>query len=352
MPGGRAKALQRIFLAAIVATHTRIELRHRQMEAQMTRSVTAWPARRRILLGAGAALLARPAFAQGQTLRVAVVRATVLAPALLLKDFLPSGIRTELTAFVAPGDMSNALLTDSMDLAYIGLTIAIVARSREQPISIVANGAGKGTAIVVRSDSNINSIADLRGRRVGNIPLAIHDILLREELRKANMRPQDVNLIRLSPADMPGALQRGDIDAFSGNEPNSTLAVMGGYGRVLMHPYDNPVGTINVGVLSSERAMTQRAPMLQAWAEAHAKATEKLAADPDGWADLVSREWGYDRVATRNSISNIELLWRMDARFQSQLGAYIDRLQELGVIQRKPDMARLVQTSFVDAVRV
>jgi NitT/TauT family transport system substrate-binding protein len=313
----------------------------------------ALPARRRqVLLAAGVALLARPAFAQGQTIRVAVVRATVLAPALLLKDFLPSGWRSELSAFVAPGDMSNALLTDSMDLAYIGVTIGVVARSREQPISIVANGAGKGTAIVVRSDSNINSIADLRGKRVGNIPLAIHDILLREELRKANIRPQDVNLIRLSPADMPGALQRGDIDAFSGNEPNSTLAVMGGYGRVLMYPYDNPVGTINVGVLSSERAMTQRAPMLQAWAEAHAKATEKLAADPDGWADLVSREWGYERVATRNSINNIELLWRIDQRFESQLDAFTDRLQELGVIQRKPDMAKLVRKSFVDAVRV
>ena len=110
-------------------------------------------------------------------------------------------------------------------------------------------------------------------------------------------------------------------------------------------------GTINVGVLSSERAMTTRAPMLQAWAEAHAKATEKLAADPDGWAELVSREWGYERVATRNSINNIELLWRMDARFDSQLGAYVDRLQELGVIQRKPDMAKLVQRSFVDSVR-
>lgn len=319
----------------------------------MTRSTNATPARRRqFLLTAGGALLARPTIAQGQTLRVAVVRATVLAPALLLQQFLPTGWRTELTAFVAPGDMSNALLTDSMDLAYIGLTIGIVARSRDQPISIVANGAGKGTAIVVRADSNINSIADLRGRRVGNIPLAIHDILLREELRKANMRPQDVNLIRLAPADMPGALQRGDIDAFSGNEPNSTLAVMGGYGRVLMFPYENPVGTINVGVLSSERAMTGRAPMLHAWAEAHAKATERLAADPDGWADLVAREWGYDRVATRNSINNIELLWRMDQRFDSQLAAYIDRLQDLGVIQRKPDMARLVQRSFVDGVRV
>jgi NitT/TauT family transport system substrate-binding protein len=281
-----------------------------------------------------------------------VVRATVLAPALLVQQFLPAGWKAELTPFSAPGDMSNALLTDSMDLAYIGVTIAVVARSRDQPISLVANGAGKGTAIVVRADSTIRSIADLRGKRVGNLPLSIHDILLREELRKANMRPQDLNLIRLSAADMPGALQRGDIDAFSGNEPNSSLAVMGGFGRVIMFPYDNPVGTINVGVLSSDRVTTQRVELMRAWAQAHARATEKLAGEPDAWADLVSREWGYDRTATRNSINNIELGWKMDARFESQLSAYVDRLQELGVIQRKPDMAKLLVKTFVEGVRL
>lgn len=310
--------------------------------------------RRVVLAAASAALLTRAAISQGtgQTIRIAVVRATVLAPALLVQQFLPAGWKAELTPFSAPGDMSNALLTDSMDLAYIGVTIAVVARARDQPMSLVANGAGKGTAIVVRADSDIRSIADLRGKRVGNLPLSIHDILLREELRKANMRPQDLNLIRLSAADMPGALQRGDIDAFSGNEPNSSLAVMAGYGRVLMHPYDNPVGTINVGVLSSDRVVTQRAELMRVWAEAHARATEKLAADPDGWAELVAREWGYDRTATRNSINNIELGWKMDARFESQLGAYVDRLQELGVITRKPDMAKLLVKTFVEGVRL
>ncbi|MGG5822707.1 ABC transporter substrate-binding protein [Falsiroseomonas sp. HW251] len=320
----------------------------------MTKPIPPAPFGRRAMLVAAVAMLPAPSIAQGagQTIRIAVVRATVLAPALLVQQFLPAGWRTDLTPFVAPGDMSNALLTDSVDLAYIGLTIGIVARSREQPISIVANGAGKGTAIIVRADSDIRSIADLRGKRVGNIPLAIHEILLREELRKANMRIQDINLIRLGPADMPGALQRGEIDAFAGNEPNATLAVMGGYGRVLMFPYDNPVGTINVGVLSSDRVTSQRQELMRAWAEAHAKATDRLAADPEGWADLVAREWGYDRTATRRSIDNIELGWRIDARFESQLGAYIDRLQELGVITRKPDMSKLLVKSFVEGVRV
>ena len=210
----------------------------------------------------------------------------------------------------------------------------------------------QGHGIVVRADSNIHSISDLRGKRIGNIPLAIHEILLREELRKAGMRVQDVNLIRLGPADMPASLQRGDIDAFAGNEPNVTIAVEGGYGRVMSDPYDNPVGTINVGVLSSDKVTRERAEMMHAWAEAHARATEALAADPEGWADLVAHEWGFDRRATRNSIDNIQLAWKLDATFERQLAAFTDRLQQLGAISRKPDMGQLLDKSFVEGVKL
>lgn len=300
---------------------------------------------------AGMALAVSAAAQSGQTIRIAVVKATVLAPALLVQKHLPPGWKTEITYFTTPGDMTNALLSDSIDLAYIGLTIAAVARSKDQPIVVVANQAGKGTAIVARADSPIKSIADLKGKRIGNLPNSIHDILLREELRKANLKLEDVTLIRLAPADMPAALQRGDVDAFSGNEPNSTQTIMAGYGRVVMYPYDNPVGTINVGVLSSERITRNKPDMLRAWAQAHARATDELAKNPDQWADLVTKEWGYDRGATRRSMDNIALKWQMDEQFMSQMAAFTDRLKGLGVIQSTPDLSKLVVREFVDQVR-
>ncbi len=324
-----------------------------------TSNSSARPIGRRSVLAGGLAIaagiplanrLARAADAQ--TIRIALVKATVCAPSLLIQQFLPTGWKVELTPFTSPGDQTNALLTDSMDVAYTGLTVGIVARSRDQPIVVVANGAGKGTAIVARSNSDIRSVADLKGKRVGNLPLSIHDILLREELRKVGLKLEDLNAIRLAPADMPTALQRGDIDAFSGNEPNVTTTVLGGYGRVISYPYDNPVGTINVGVLSSDNAVQKKAAMLKLWGEAHAKATEQLAKNPDMWADLVSKEWGYDRTATRESIKNIDLVWKIDDRFFSQMAAYMDRLKELGVITKVPDASKLVVREFVDGVRM
>lgn len=322
-------------------------------------SLLTRPVTRRSALAAGLAVAAVLPFttrsaraADAQTIRIALVKATVCAPSLVIQQFLPTGWKTELTPFTSPGDMTNALLTDSMDVAYTGLTVGIVARSREQPIVIVANGAGKGTAIVARADSNIQNVSDLKGKRVGNLPLSIHDILLREELRKVGLKLEDLNVIRLAPADMPAALQRGDIDAFSGNEPNVTLTVLGGYGRVISYPYDNPVGTINVGVLSSDRAVQNKAAMLKVWAEAHAKATEQLAKNPDMWADLVSKDWGYDRKATCELMKNIDLVWKLDDRFNSQLAAYMQRLKEVGVIANIPETSKLVARQFIDGARV
>lgn len=286
-----------------------------------------------------------------RVLRIAVVKATVLAPSLLVQKYLPAGWKTEITYFTSPGDMTNALLSDSVDLAYIGFTIGVVARSKDQPIVIVANQAGKGTAIIAKADSPIKTIADLRGKKVGNLPNSIHDILLREELKKAGMKAEDVSLIRLAPADMPAALQRGDIDAFAGNEPNATQAVLAGYGRAILFPYDNAVGTINVGVLSSEKVVKQKADMMRLWAVAHAKATDELAKNPELWADLVTKEWGYDRVATRRSMDNIELKWQMDDRFMAQFAAFADRLKGLGVVQEVPDLKKLVVRDFVAQVK-
>jgi hypothetical protein len=91
--------------------------------------------------------------------------------------------------------------------------------------------------------------------------------------------------------------------------------------------------------------------MMRVWAQAHAMATDELARNPEQWADLVTKEWGYDRAATRRSMDNIELKWRMDETFMSQLSAFSDRLKGLGVIQSVPDPKRLVVADFVNQAK-
>ena len=51
-------------------------------------------------------------------------------------------------------------------------------------------------------------------------------------------------------------------------------------------------------------------------------------------------------------MKNIDLVWKLDDQFNSQLAAYMQRLKELGVIARVPETNKLVARQFIDGVRV
>lgn len=85
---------------------------------------------------------------------------------------------------------------------------------------IVGLAKQSAAAIVARSGT---SMRDLEGRRIGYAPLpSAHHVLL-QGLAAAGLREGDVRLVAMGIDEMP--LARGDIDAFSGWEHATTIAV-------------------------------------------------------------------------------------------------------------------------------
>ena len=154
--------------------------------------------RRRLIVGgaamalAGAAGLGRAAAQAPKTMRVGVHKGVVFVPSLLLQSILGTAWNVELSYFGSPADMANAIVSRSIDVGYTGATIAAIARSKGQPIVIVATSAGKGTAIIVGAKTDIRKLEDLRGKTVGQVVGGIQDVQLREELRLVGMTMKDV----------------------------------------------------------------------------------------------------------------------------------------------------------------
>jgi len=306
--------------------------------------------RRSVLAGLGAlpvaAGLGRRSFAQtASPLRIGLHKAMIYAPALLVRDRLKDH-KVELVYFNAPGDVTTALVSNSIDVAYTGLTIAAIARSKGQPITVE-----KGSAIMVRADGPYQSLADLKGKKIGTQPGGIQDVLLREELKKVKLGPNDVELLRLAYGEMPLTLARGSVDAFSGNEPSCTQAVRDGYARVLAYPYDNPVGGINGGILTTDSAISGRTDLVRDMVAAHAKAAHDLQADPEEWASVVNKEWGFDKATVKQAAPNVGLRWQMDEDFKKHYDAYMNRLQEIGLLGAPPDLSKLVNTQFISDLK-
>ena len=183
-------------------------------------------------------------------------------PALFLRR-IPAARPTgqALFAFTNPADQKTALLAGSLDMCGTTLAHAIHSASMGQPVVVVAALCNKCSALVVKKDGPIQTVADLKGKRIGYVPGTMHEILLRETLTRHGLSPEkDVPLIRVDFFDMGLALARGGIDAFLSGEPFPTLAVHEGYGRILAYPYyDESVGTINAGMLVT-REMIEKHP--------------------------------------------------------------------------------------------
>jgi NitT/TauT family transport system substrate-binding protein len=184
--------------------------------------------------------------ASGRLVRVGLLRISphLMAPRFYSR-FLSEGLRVETLAFNNSTEIKTAVVTGSVDFAVTGVTAALQGASRGEPFRVLAAAADGASAIVARKERGIRRIEDLKGKRVGYVPGSAQDVLLRLSLRKRGLSAdKDVTLVKVGFGDMPNALERADIDAFSGAETGPSVAPLRGRSDVVLYPYETARGKI------------------------------------------------------------------------------------------------------------
>lgn len=121
------------------------------------------------------------------------------------------------SVFAAAVNLHEALKADATDIgssADAPAVSAIAGGSRIKIASAWSNG-GKGRSIVVPADSDIETLADLRGKTISPTTRgSIGHFLVLNALKSAGVDESEVTLAFLTPADASAAFQSGDIDAW------------------------------------------------------------------------------------------------------------------------------------------
>lgn len=270
----------------------------------------------------------------------------------LYEKFVSDKYKVEVLPFTNPGDQKAALLAGNLDMCGTTIALAITAASRDEPVVIVSGLCDKCSALVVRKDSDIDTPAALKGKKIAYVPGTMHHVLLLETLKRSGLDPEkDVELKRIDFFDMGQALSQGAVDAFCSGEPYPTLAVSHGYGRILAYPYyGESIGAINAGMLTTRDKIKNNREAIQQLVTAHAKATEYLKAHPQEWLDLASN-FGTDRKLLDITASNIGLIWDLDKEYIQRAKNLAERMKDLGMISKLPDMNTLFDLSFVEQAR-
>ena len=286
----------------------------------------------------------------GQELRVGTWKTPQTIQPFYYQRFLSQ--KVGVFAFTNPADQKTALLAGSLDMCGTTLAHAIHSAAQGQPVVVVAALCNKCSALAVKKDGPVQSIAGLKGKRIGYVPGTMHEILLREALTRNQLSPEkDVELIRVDFFDMGLALARGSIDAFLSGEPFPTLAVHSGYGRILAYPYfDDSVGTINAGLLVTRKTIERHPDEVRQWVKAHMQATRYLQQHPVQWLDKAAT-FGTDRMVLDQAAPNMELAWEINAAYIERARALGARMQALKVIEKQPDYDRLFDLRFIRQIQ-
>src|SRR5438445_790757 len=127
-----------------------------------------------------------------------------------------AGYQVVWTEFPSGPPLLEALNVGAIDFGNTGEAPPIFAQAAGAPIQYVAYEppAPKGEAILVPKDSKLNSVADLRGKKVAlNKGSNVHYLLVKA-LEKAGVKYSEIETVFLAPADARAAFERGAVDAW------------------------------------------------------------------------------------------------------------------------------------------
>jgi NitT/TauT family transport system substrate-binding protein len=204
---------------------------------------------------------ANSAFAEDRVIKVGTLKLIHGITPYFYEKFLAPGFKVEVIPFESPTDGKNAVATGTVDFGIYGLAAATLGGANGEPVVVIAAACNRGMAVVAAKDSAINSIKDLKDKKVAIWPGSTQEVVILDRLTAEGMTIKDVQPIRISFSDMAPALARGDIDAYVGAEPGPGISLANGVGKIVEYPYSTPTGSLNM-VLTTRREMIEKDPEL------------------------------------------------------------------------------------------
>ncbi|WP_328927098.1 ABC transporter substrate-binding protein [Streptomyces sp. NBC_00190] len=173
---------------------------------------------------------------------------------------------------------------------------AVRGRELKQPTRLVAvtgyNLRGGLNTVVTAPDSKLESLTDLRGKKVSTSVGSAADGTLVRALQRAGIDPTSgIEKLNQQPSVGASALQAGSVDALSQFVAWPGQLAYEGRAKALYDGAELNVPTFH-GVTVREKFARERAGVLEDFLRAQRKATDHLRAEPVAAAESVAKETG------------------------------------------------------------
>jgi sulfonate transport system substrate-binding protein len=166
----------------------------------------------------------------------------------LEKDLASDGISVEWTQSLGSNKALELLNSKSVDFGSTAGAAALIGKANGNPIkAIYVYSRPEWTALVVRKDSPITKVEDLKGKKVAVTRGTDPHIFLLRALHEAGLTEKDIEMVVLQHPDGRIALEKGDVDAWAGLDPMMAQTELQSGSRLFYRNVDyNSYGVLNV----------------------------------------------------------------------------------------------------------
>jgi sulfonate transport system substrate-binding protein len=195
----------------------------------------------------------------------------------------PLGATVEWTEFQAGPPLLEALNVGSIDIGRTGDAPPVIAQAANAPLVYIGGSAPKdrSSAVLVKPNSPIQTIADLRGKKVAFAKGSSANYLIVRVLESAGLTLNDIESVYLSPADARSAFEQDNVDAWAIWDPFYAAAQKQVNARVLR---DSEGLVANRDFyLASNSFVTENADLIRAIEEETKSVADWAAANPTRW---------------------------------------------------------------------
>jgi NitT/TauT family transport system substrate-binding protein len=256
---------------------------------------------------------------------------------------------------VEPGTLMQLLTTGQVDVGYNLLATLIQPLANGLDIKIPLAFHTGCVKVLVKPDSAIKTVADLKGKKIGTDGLAssstvIPQRYLAELGYKVTGDNADVEFIVYPSSELPLALERGLVDAIGLGDPRAKIIEDAGQARVIINSAtDDYLKNEFCCVTPVRSATVEKYPALTArFIRAIQRASKFVQENPDETARILSEK---NYVAGEPEV-NARILRTYSYRAsvseaETAIARNTEDLQRIGLVDKEVDVNALVKNTFI-----
>lgn len=275
------------------------------------------------------------------------------------KIFEASKVTVDLKWFDGYTDSINALTAGQLDANSQTLndTISPLAAGADLVVVLTNDNSTGNDKIIVRE--GINSIADLKGKKVAAEEGTVDHFLLLLGLKKAGLTPQDIDFQPLETGKAAAAFVAGQVDAVGVFAPFTTQALKRPGSKELFSSKDFP-GAISDHLVFNRKFVDEHPDQVQAMVDSWFATLDHIQKNKDQSYEIMAKRAGvplneYQEYEAGTRIFTLEenlkaFLPGKDMTSLPYAAQEISQfLTDVGLIKQKPDVSKLFDDRFVKA---